>query len=170
MPQATEQAQNGRDEQLATLDSPLRRTQSRGCSIALFWAGSNRQSACHPATARFYRHSGDAGHRHLLATPAVNHRGTSSRGIESSATAGTGAPQVAGRRINPLEAPRDLAAARAQTVWADPQQPSTIPRTRRRSHRLHVDPAHYSCRKRQSRLRTTELISGGLRTLRQRWI
>ena len=122
---------------------------------------SNRSWHRYPATALFYRHSGDADHRHLLATPAMNPRVTSSRGIESSATAGASTPQVAGHRINPLEAPRDLAAARAQTVWADPQTPSTIPRSRRRSRRLHIAKADYSCRKRQSRLRTLELISGG---------
>jgi hypothetical protein len=63
-------------------------------------------------------------------------------------------PQVAGHRINPLEAPRDLAAARAQTVWVSPQTPSTIPRTRWRSRRLHISQADYSCRKRQSRAGT----------------
>ena len=110
--------------------------------------------ASHPATARFYRHSGDAGHRHLIATPILNHRATSSRGIESSATAGTGTPQVAGHRINHPEASRDFAAARAQTVGAAPQTPSTIRRTRWRLRRLHTSQADYPCRKRQSRLRT----------------
>ena len=139
----------------------------------MFWAGSTRQSARHPATARFYRHSGDAGHRHLLATPAVNHRVTSNRGIESSAKAGASTPQVAGHRINPLEAPRDVAAARAQTVWASAQTPSTTLRTRRRSHRLHTSQADYPCRKRQSRLRTTQAQRTGPRdatiATRARW-
>jgi hypothetical protein len=41
----------------------------------------------------------------------MNHWATSNRGIESSATAGASTPQVAGHRINPLEASLDLAAA-----------------------------------------------------------
>jgi hypothetical protein len=44
-PQATEKARNGRDEQLATMDSQLRRTLSRGCSIALFWANVEQELA-----------------------------------------------------------------------------------------------------------------------------
>ena len=120
---------------------------------------SNMSLASHPATARFYRHSGDAGHRHLIATPILNHRATSSRGIESSATAGTGTPQVAGHRINHPEASRDFAAARAQTVGAAPQTPSTIRRTRWRLRRLHTSQADYPCRKRQSRLRTLAISS-----------
>jgi hypothetical protein len=36
MPQATEKARNGRDEQIATMDRPLRKTQPRFCSIAWF--------------------------------------------------------------------------------------------------------------------------------------
>jgi hypothetical protein len=36
MPQATERARNGRDEQIAALDFQLRRTLSRFCSIAWF--------------------------------------------------------------------------------------------------------------------------------------
>ena len=36
MPQATEQAQNDRDEQIATMDRPLRKTRPRFCSIAWF--------------------------------------------------------------------------------------------------------------------------------------
>ena len=34
MPQVTERAQNGRDEQIATLDHPRRKTRPRFCSIA----------------------------------------------------------------------------------------------------------------------------------------
>ena len=37
----------------------------------------------------------------MLTAPALNHRATPNRGIESSATAGTGTPQVAGHGINP---------------------------------------------------------------------
>jgi hypothetical protein len=87
----------------------------------------------------------------------VNHRVTSSRGIESSATAGTATPQVAGHRINPLEGSRDSAAARAQTVWGRHESPSPNPRTRWRSRRLHISQADYPCRKRQSRLRTAAI-------------
>ena len=36
MPQATEKARNDRDEQIATMDSQLRRTLPRFCSIAWF--------------------------------------------------------------------------------------------------------------------------------------
>jgi len=35
--------------------------------------------------------------------------------------------------------------------------------------RLHIDPADYSCRKRQRGLRTAKLISGGRSTLHYRW-
>jgi hypothetical protein len=105
----------------------------------------------------------------LLATPALNHRATSSRGIKSSATAGTGAPQVAGRRINPLEASSDLAAARAQTVWGRHESPSPNPSTRRRSHRLHISQADYSCRKRQSRLRTLPINGSRQQDYPRRW-
>jgi len=40
MPQATERARNDRDEQIATMDSQLRLTLSRFCSIA--WLGAPR--------------------------------------------------------------------------------------------------------------------------------
>jgi hypothetical protein len=98
-----------------------------------------------------------ASYRRLLASQALNHQVTSSRGIEPSATAGTATPQVAGHRINALEAPTNLAAERAQTVWGRHESPSPNPRTRRRSRRPHIATADYSCRKRQSRLRTTAL-------------
>ena len=123
---------NGGDQWPAAHGLATTHDDDRAHCIALFWAGSTRQSACHPATARFYRHPGEAGHRRWLAVPAMNHRTTPSRGIEPSATAGTATPQAAGCRINSPEASRNLAAERAQTVWAAPQTPSTIPRTRRR--------------------------------------
>ena len=93
----------------------------------------------------------------MLATQALNHRATPSRGIMHGPHDRAATPRAAGNRIKSLEAAGDSAAARAQTVWARPQTSLPISRTRWSRNRLHISQANCPCRKRQRGLRTAKI-------------